>query len=119
MNAWILLIGIILFIIGLFLSIIGGIEKFKLNREDDFWLVLFILGLITIAFSIGFIVFSYMIDKKKFLSPQMDSSKYWTINLRWPTNFINQQIPKVIVEKPIIQQQIGTFVEKVVSPPLI
>jgi hypothetical protein len=115
MNAWVLLLGVILLIIGIFLATIGGIEKFSLERTDPLWLVLFVLGMIVIFFSIGFIIFAYIIDKKSVYNPYKELDNFYNISVKWPAGFLNPPKPEVITIK---QQPIGQFIETVISPPL-
>jgi len=115
MNPWILLLGIILLVIGIFLAAIGGIEKFSLERKDDIWLIVFILGMVTIGFSIGFVIYAYMVDKKSKYSLSDDMDKYYSISFRWPTSFLQPPAEKVVVKE---QVSVGRFLEPVISPPL-
>lgn len=115
MNPWILLLGIILLIIGVFLAAFGGIEKFSLERKDDIWLIVFILGMVTIGFSIGFIIYAYIVDKKSKYNPLTDLDNFYNISFRWPVNFLQPPQEKVVVKE---QVSVGRFLEPVISPPL-
>ena len=115
MNPWVLLLGIILLIIGIFLATVGGIEKFSLQRKDDLWLILFILGMVTIFFSIGFIIYAYIVDKKSKYNPLYDMNNYYNISFKWPVNFLQPPQEKVVVKE---QVSIGRFLEPIISPPL-
>jgi len=117
MNVWILLLGVTLLIIGIFLAVIGGIEKFKLKREDTLWLVLFLIGVLIILFSLVFILYAYIVDKKARYVSLPDTSTF-TIKVPWPTNLLNaSKTEKTVVEvKPEI---LGSFVPTVISEPLI
>ena len=115
MNAWILLLGITLLIIGIFLATIGGIEKFSLEREDNLWFILFILGMVIIIFSIGFIIYAYIIDKKSIYNPYKEMDNYWNISVRWPTNLTKTPETKVVT---IQEQSLGRLIEPVISQPL-
>ena len=59
MNSWSIVIGSIIIIISLIITIVGGLEKFHLQKKNDAWLALFVVGMIgiiagAILLAIGF-----------------------------------------------------------------
>jgi len=65
MNVGLLIVGIFFLVIAFLFLFLGGWERFKLERKDDLWLVMFILGWIVLAFAIIFIVWAALSNRKK------------------------------------------------------
>ena len=122
MNTWILIIGIAVFIFGLFLAIVGGVERFHLYRENELWLAAFVIGIIMIVFGIGFMVFAFFFDRKRLVtSKSLKADNFWTVNIQWPFGMLNMMRPQetkvVIKEKQTLGRMIDT-VPVVISAPL-
>jgi hypothetical protein len=122
MITWILIVGIIILVIGIFFSILGGVEKFHLYRTSEIWLALFIIGLIMVVFGIGIIFFAFFFDRKKLVSfNSLNAEKYWVVNVQWPFGLLNMmkpQEPQVIIKE---KQSLGRMIDTmpvIVSAPL-
>jgi hypothetical protein len=64
MNNLSLIIGIILIVIAIVFIFVGGWEKFHLQRENNAWLALFIVGWIIFVFGAGLILLAIFSNKK-------------------------------------------------------
>ena len=65
MNSLSIIIGSILLVVSLTITIIGGWEKFRLQKKDEGWLAMFIVGLVGIFASIGLILLGAFTNRPK------------------------------------------------------
>jgi hypothetical protein len=65
MNSLSIIIGSIIIVISLILAIVGGWEKFHLERENNAWLALFIVGMIGIIAGVVLVLIGIYTDRPK------------------------------------------------------
>jgi hypothetical protein len=64
MNKLSLIIGIVILVLSIILIFVGGWEKFHLQRDENAWLVLFILGWVGFAAGAGLILLGIFSNRK-------------------------------------------------------
>jgi hypothetical protein len=65
MNSLSIIIGSIIIVISLILAIVGGWEKFHLERENNAWLALFIVGMIGIIAGVVLVLIGIYTNRPK------------------------------------------------------
>jgi hypothetical protein len=68
MNNLSLIIGIVIIVLSIILIFVGGWEKFHLQRENNAWLALFIVGWISFVAGAGLILLGIVSNKKSKVS---------------------------------------------------
>jgi hypothetical protein len=92
MNNLSLIIGIVIIVLSIILIFVGGWEKFHLQRENNAWLALFIVGWISFVAGAGLILLGIVSNKKS----------------KVPINKVSLVTPTGVVPITSIASQIGT-----------
>ncbi len=65
MNSLSVIIGSVIIVISLIIAIVGGWEKFHLERKNDAWLAMFIVGMIGIFAGIALVLLGVYSNRPK------------------------------------------------------
>ena len=65
MNSISVIIGSVIIVISLIIAIVGGLEKFHLERKNNAWLAMFIVGMIGIVAGIVLVLLGVYSNRRK------------------------------------------------------
>jgi hypothetical protein len=65
MNSISVILGSVIILISLIISIVGGLEKFHLERKNNAWLAMFIVGMIGIVAGIVLVLLGVYSNRRK------------------------------------------------------